>query len=87
MDAIGRQDERMKNVLFDVTAVVDGAAQPAEIAARICVIGVGRVLYGSDAAASPATFPKAGWAAFRRVPLTTAELDTIAGNIAPYMRD
>ncbi len=90
VDAIGHQDGRMKNVLFDVTAVVDAAAQPAqleEIAARIRLIGVGRILYGSDAAATPATFPKAGWAAFRRLPLTAAEFDTIAANISPYMRD
>ena len=90
VDAIGHQDGRMKNVLFDVTAVVDTAAQPAqleEIAVRIRLIGVGRILYGSDAAATPATFPKAGWAAFKRLPLTTAEFDTIAANISPYMRD
>lgn len=90
VDAILQRDERMKNVLFDVTAVVDAAAEPAqleEIAARIRLIGVGRILYGSDAAATPATFPKAGWTAFKRLPLTAAEFESIAGNIAPYMRD
>lgn len=90
VEAIGSQDGRMKNVLFDVTAVVDAAAQPEqleEIAARIRQIGVGRILYGSDAAATPATYPKAGWTAFRRLPLTAAEFDTIAANISPYMRD
>ena len=90
VDAIGHQDERMKNVLFDVTAVVDAAAQPAqleEIAARIRLIGVWRILYGTDAAATPATFPKAGWTAFRRLPLTAAEFESIAANISPYMRD
>lgn len=90
VDAIRLRDPRMKNVLFDVTAVVDAAAQPAqleEIAERIRQIGVARILYGSDAAASPATFPKAGWAAFRRLPLTAAEFDTIAANLPSYMRD
>jgi uncharacterized protein len=90
VDAIEHQDGRTKNVLFDVTAVVDAAAPPArleEIAARIRQIGVGRILYGSDAAATPATFPKAGWTAFRRLPLTAAEFETIAANISPYMRD
>lgn len=90
VEAIGSQDGRMKNVLFDVTAVVDAAARPAqleEIAARIRQIGLGRILYGSDAAATPATYPKAGWTAFRRLPLTAAEFDTIAANISPYMRD
>lgn len=90
IDAIGHQDRRTKNVWFDVTAVVEAAAPPAQlgqIASRIRQAGVERVLYGSDAAASPATFPKAGWAAFRRLPLTAAEFAAIAGNIAPYMRD
>ena len=90
IDAIGHQDRRMKNLWFDVTGVAEVAAPPAQlgqIASRIRQIGVERVLYGSDAAASPATFPKAGWAAFSRLPLTAAEFAAIAGNIAPYMRD
>lgn len=90
VDALGHQDGRMKNVLFDVTAVVEAAAPPGQleqIATRIRQIGVGRILYGSDAAATPATFPKAGWAAFRRLPLAAAEFDTIAANISSYMRD
>ena len=90
IDAIGHQDRRMTNVWFDVTAVAEAAAPPAQlgqIASRIRQIGAEHVLYGSDAAASPATFPKAGWAAFGRLPLTVAEFAAIAGNIAPYMRD
>ncbi len=89
-DAIARHDARMQNVWFDVATVVQPAMSPNElqhIATRIRQIGVGRVLYGSDAAASPATYPKAGWAAFRRLPLTEAEFSTIANNITPYMRD
>lgn len=90
VNAVGTRDRRMRNVWFDVTAVV-GAAAPAEdlrqVAARIRQIGVERVLYGSDAAASPATYPKAGWAAFRQLPLTEAEFGVIAGNVAPYMRE
>ena len=90
VDAIGNQDRRVRNVWFDVTAVVGSEMLPAElqqIAARIRQIGIERVLYGSDAAASPVTYPKAGWAAFRRLPLTEAEFDTIARNISPYMID
>lgn len=89
-DAIQRLDGRLKNVLFDVTAVVEAAAPPTqldEIVARIRQIGVGRILYGSDAAATPATFPKAGWATFQRLPLTAAEFDAIAANVPSYMRD
>jgi predicted TIM-barrel fold metal-dependent hydrolase len=90
IDAIGHQDRRTKNVWFDVTGVVDAAAPPAQlrqIASRIRQIGVERVLYGSDAAASPATFPQAGWASFERLPLTAGEFAAIGKNIAPYMRD
>ena len=89
-DAIARHDSRMKNVWFDATVVVRPDMSPDElqrIAARIRQIGVKRLLYGSDAPASPFTYPKAGWAAFQRLPLTKAELRGIANNVTPYMRD
>ena len=89
-DAIAKRDARMKNVWFDATVVGRAAMTPDQlqkIVARIREIGVGRVLYGSDAPVSPLTYPAAGWAAFQRLPLTTDEFRTIAGNIAPYMRD
>lgn len=89
-DAIARNDTRMKNVWFDAAVVVRpgmSADVLQQIAARIRQIGVQRVLYGSDAAASPLTYPKAGWASFRRLPLSDAEFRVIANNAAPYMRD
>jgi predicted TIM-barrel fold metal-dependent hydrolase len=89
-DAIARHDSRMKNVWFDTTAVVEPNMSPDElqrITARIRQIGVKRVLYGSDAATGPLMYPKAGWAAFQRLPLTADELRVIATNIPPYMRD
>ena len=89
-DAIATHDPRMKHVWFDATVVVRPNMSPDElerIASRIRQIGIGRVLYGSDAPASPLTYPKAGWAAFQRLPLTKAEFQRIANNIAPYMRD
>lgn len=89
-DAIARHDARMKNVWFDATTVVRPGMSPdtlQRIAARIRQIGVDRVLYGSDAAASPLAYPKAGWAEFWRLPLSEAEFRVIANNIAPYMRD
>jgi len=58
-----------------------------KIVARIRQIGVERVLYGSDAATNSLAYPKAGWAAFQRLPLTSAEFRIIANNITPYMRD
>ena len=90
VDAIASGDRHMKNVWFDATAVLRPGMSPDvlhQIAMRVRQIGVERVLYGSDAAASPLTYPKAGWDAFRRLPLTEAELRIIADNIAPYARD
>jgi uncharacterized protein len=88
--AIASYDSRMKNVWFDAAAVVrpDMTADVLrQIAARIQQIGVHHVLYGSDAAASPLAYPKAGWAAFRRLPLSEVEFHIIADNVTPYMRD
>ena len=79
----------MKNVWFDVAAVADARLTPAQgerVAARIRQLGVSRVLYGSDAAATPASAPKNAWAMFRKVPLTEQEFRTIAANVPPYMR-
>jgi len=90
VNAIANNDPRMKNVWYDATVVVRPAMSPDQlqhIAERIRQIGVGRVLYGSDAATNPLAYPKAGWAAFRRLPLTEAEFSVIANNVAPYMRD
>ena len=88
-EAIAKRDARVRNVWFDASAVVRAEMTRAElgrIATRIRQIGVARVLYGSDASVNPAAYPKAGWAAFQRLPLTPAEFRTIASNVAPYMR-
>lgn len=89
-DAIARRDPRVKNVWFDATVVVRPEMSPdvlQKITARIRQLGVDRVLYGSDAAANPLAYPKAGWEAFKRLPLTEAEFRVIESNVAPYMRD
>jgi predicted TIM-barrel fold metal-dependent hydrolase len=89
-DAIAKHDPRMKNVWFDATVVVRPETSPSElqqIAARIRQLGVERVLFGSDAAVSPLTYPQAVWKAFRLLPLTEAEFKVIANNVAPYMRE
>jgi predicted TIM-barrel fold metal-dependent hydrolase len=88
VDAIARYDSRMKNVWFDAAVVVRPDMTEdvlRQIAERIEQIGVHRVLYGSDAAASPLSYPKAGWAAFRRLPLSDTEFSIIANNVTPYM--
>jgi predicted TIM-barrel fold metal-dependent hydrolase len=88
-EAIARHDGRVKHLWFDAAAVVqasDSADKLQQIAARIRQIGVARVVYGSDAAVSPETYPQAGWAAFRRLPLSDDEFRLIAANVTPYMR-
>jgi predicted TIM-barrel fold metal-dependent hydrolase len=88
VDAVAQHDPRTERLYFDVTGVV-GADMPAEqadlIVQRIRQLGVQRVLYGSDAAVA-GNSPQQGWAGFRRLPLTDAEFQTIAGNLTPYMR-
>lgn len=55
------------------------------IVRRIWQLGVGRIVYGSDAPATEDALPRARWAALRALPLTNAEFQTIAANV-PYMR-
>ena len=89
-DAIAKSDPRMKNVWFDASGVVlPGVSSETlqQITVRIRQLGVERVLFGSDAAMNPSTYPKAAWEAFQRLPLTEAEFGVIANNVAPYMRD
>lgn len=89
IEAIGRRDERTDRLWFDVTGVALGNPAPDRlqlIAARIRQLGLQRILYGSDA---PVTnnLPRDGWAAFRRLPLTASEFQTIARNVPPYLRE
>lgn len=82
-DAIASGDQAARNLYFDVSGVTyyGRAENMQEIVARMRQIGMDRMLYASD---SP---PAEAWEALRtRVPLTAAELRTIATNVAPYMR-
>jgi predicted TIM-barrel fold metal-dependent hydrolase len=89
VDAIAKHDTRMALVYFDVSGVV-GLGQWQDkvetIAERIRQLGLERVLYGSDGAGGGNPAPREAWATFRKLPLTDSEFQTIAGNIAPYMR-
>ena len=87
-DAIEHGDPRMKNVWFDVSAVIDRRITPAnaaKVAGQIRRLGVGRILYGTDAVGGPLG-ARNGWAAFRTIPLTEAEFTAIAANVPPYLR-
>jgi predicted TIM-barrel fold metal-dependent hydrolase len=87
--AAERKDARMRNIYFDVATVVtaetttEGAAL---VAMRVRQVGSQRVLYGSDLT-PPGGSIRAGWEIFRdRIPLTAAEVRTIAGNVTRFAR-
>ena len=88
-DAAQRGDTRMKNVYFDVSGVVTEGATPADgalVAKRIRQVGARRILYGSDTSPPGGTI-RAGWEIFRsKVPLTSAELQTIMTNRLRFVR-
>lgn len=86
-EAMARGAPRTRNLWFDVASIADRALTPeaaALMAKRIRQIGVGRVLYGTDAAQGGNLRPVDAWAAFRRLPLSEDEFARIAGNVPPY---
>jgi predicted TIM-barrel fold metal-dependent hydrolase len=93
MEAFGaaadRHDPHLGNVYFDVATNVTADTTPADgtlVAKRLRQIGLKHVLYGSDLSA-PGGSIAAGWEIFRtRVPLTPAELRTIARNRTRFAR-
>jgi hypothetical protein len=91
-DAVASGDPRAKNLYFDLTEIEAVAGHSpeamAEIARTLRRIGLQRVLYGSDAAATRQDPPTAlRWSRLRyRLPLTDEELAIVAGNVAPYLR-
>jgi predicted TIM-barrel fold metal-dependent hydrolase len=88
VDAIAKDDPRMRRVYFDASGVVSSALSSGRVtlvASRVRQLGVERVLYGTDAASDPSV-PSKMLAAFRRLPLSAAEFKTIEGNVAPYMK-
>jgi predicted TIM-barrel fold metal-dependent hydrolase len=87
--AVERHDPRTRHLWFDIATCVDqniSTANAALVAKRIRQVGVKRILYGSDAAAGDNLRPRESWAAFRRLPLTEAEVKQIADNVAPWLR-
>ena len=88
-EAVAKGDRRTRNLWFDLTSNAAGENSPevtAKLVALIRKAGVKRVLFGSDAAIAPNVPPGEAWATVRRLPLTPAELATIAGNVPPYLR-
>jgi predicted TIM-barrel fold metal-dependent hydrolase len=87
-EAVERRDPRVRNLWFDVASLASPGLAPelqALLVKRIRQVGVGRVLFGSDAAAGGNLRPREAWEAFSRLPLTGKERGRIAGNVAPYL--
>jgi predicted TIM-barrel fold metal-dependent hydrolase len=89
IEAIARGDARATRLYFDAPSVVPTATLTADaaaaVASRIRRLGVQRVLFGSDATGGALT-PRSTWESFRKLPLSEAEFQTIAANVAPYLR-
>ena len=87
--AVADDDPRTSHLYFEVSGIA-GYGQWKEkaelIVARIRQLGVERILFGSDGASGGGLPPREAWAAFRRLPLSDTEFQTIANNVAPYMQ-
>jgi predicted TIM-barrel fold metal-dependent hydrolase len=89
-DAVEDHDPHAANLWFDVASIVDrdiGPDTAALITNYVRQVGVGRVLYGTDAAQGANLRPRDSWAAFRKLPLSPAEFAHIAANVPPYFPD
>lgn len=87
-EAIERHDPRTAHLYFDISGIGFGdmsAQRKERFVARMRQIGLNRILYGSDGAV-PGFGPREYWASFKTLPMTDAELRTIASNVAPYWR-
>lgn len=89
-EAASRGDAAMKNVYFDLTTNIHPESPEASVefmTARMRQIGMSRLLYGSDMAIGDNPTPAKYWRALRKKSgLTPSELQTIASNVAPYVR-
>ena len=88
-EAAARKEPHTRKLYFDVASIATPDIAPEharEMVERIRMVGVERILYGSDAATPGRMRPREAWAAFRALPLTPQEFERIAGNVAPYLR-
>jgi uncharacterized protein len=89
-EAVAARRPATRRLYFDVSdaALVANTPELAQVVAdRIRQIGLDRILYGSDAAYGSHPDPGGSWAAFRKgIPLSPAEFEKIAHNVAPYLR-
>jgi hypothetical protein len=84
-EAVAANDPRTAHLYFDLAAIVSpGFSDDVKqrIVGRIRQIGVARMLFAVDGVEAPAK----AWETLKLLPLNDAELRTIAGNLAPYLR-
>jgi len=90
-EAVATRRPATRHLYFDVSDAALAVSTPElakVIAERIRQIGLDRMLYGSDAAFDNHPDAQASWTAFRNgIPLSAAEFDKIAHNVAPYLRE
>jgi uncharacterized protein len=90
-EATAAKQRATRRLYFDVSDAAFGATTPElaqTLAERMRQIGLDRMLYGSDGAFINHPDPKDSWAAFRKnIPLTAAEFEQIANNVAPYLQE
>jgi predicted TIM-barrel fold metal-dependent hydrolase len=79
-----------RNLWFDLaqaSMMVRRHEERAQLVERMRQIGFARLLYGSDGPQWNGVPPKQHWNEFKEcMPLTRAELDSVARNVAPYLR-
>ncbi|GAB3390822.1 amidohydrolase family protein [Massilia agri] len=88
-EAAARKDPNTRNLYFDVASIATPELSPEharEMVTRIRMVGVDKILYGSDAATPGNMKPVEAWAAFRALPLSPEEFGRIAGKVAPYLQ-
>jgi predicted TIM-barrel fold metal-dependent hydrolase len=90
-EAVAARRPATRRLYFDVAdaALVANTPELSQaVADRIRQIGLDRIFYGSDAAFGTHPDPGGSWAAFRKgIPLSATEFETIARNVAPYLRE
>ena len=87
-EAVAAGDPHAARLRFDLATVAEGQSYERlmQLARRIRQIGLGRIVYGSDAAFGGRTTPRQQWGMFQgMVPLSEAEIAVIARNTAPYV--
>ena len=88
-EAAERRDPNTRQLYFDVASIATPDITPEharEMVQRIRMVGVDKVLFGSDAVTPTNMHPREAWAAFTALPLTREEIERVAANVAPYLR-